>query len=181
METKTCNKCFLEKPIDSFHNDKYTVDGKCKTCKNCASLKRYGRPHKEKRDKYLSKEFEDGTKLCTKCNEIKDKTEFYFMKSHGRHRSYCRLCETNSALQRTYKMSDEEFKKILDKKEKNVCDICGCGNQTKKGMHIDHNHETGEVRGLLCNNCNLAIGFFNDDIEKLKNAIKYLEQTKSIC
>ena len=39
---------------------------------------------------------------------------------------------------------------------------------------IDHNHVTGEIRGLLCNACNKGIGFLNDDIRLLKNAIKYL-------
>ena len=41
-------------------------------------------------------------------------------------------------------------------------------------MFIDHCHETGKVRGLLCSKCNIALGNFDDDIETLKRAISYL-------
>jgi hypothetical protein len=46
----------------------------------------------------------------------------------------------------------------------------------KKALGVDHDHITGKVRGLLCNDCNLGIGHFKDNIEKLKLAIKYLEE-----
>jgi hypothetical protein len=48
----------------------------------------------------------------------------------------------------------------------------------EQDLNILKIYETGQVRGLLCNNCNLAIGFFKDDVETLKNVIKYLEQAK---
>ena len=43
--------------------------------------------------------------------------------------------------------------------------------------NIDHNHETGEIRGILCHKCNTGIGLLNDDQELLKKAITYLEST----
>ena len=48
-----------------------------------------------------------------------------------------------------------------------------CGNETK--LVIDHDHKTGKVRGLLCRHCNTGIGMFSDNTEKLKEAIKYIE------
>lgn len=49
-----------------------------------------------------------------------------------------------------------------------------------KELDIDHCHETGIIRSLLCNRCNQALGLFKDDIESLKKAINYLERLKCI-
>lgn len=53
---------------------------------------------------------------------------------------------------------------------KEGCVICG----GHSGMAIDHSHVTGKVRGALCRGCNVGLGSFNDDKERLQNAIKYL-------
>lgn len=51
------------------------------------------------------------------------------------------------------------------------CATCG----SVERLCIDHDHATGRVRGLLCNDCNLSLGYAKDSIETLKNLIKYLE------
>lgn len=51
----------------------------------------------------------------------------------------------------------------------------------KEELVIDHNHQTGKVRGLLCANCNNGLGFFMDNIENLKEAIRYLENDQNKC
>lgn len=55
-----------------------------------------------------------------------------------------------------------------------VCAICGRG-PGKKALHVDHNHETGEVRGLLCSNCNTAIGLLGESLASLEKAMAYLK------
>ena len=52
------------------------------------------------------------------------------------------------------------------------CAICKCIIDSK--CHVDHNHKTGKVRGLLCRHCNMGLGFFRDNAESLKWAIEYL-------
>jgi hypothetical protein len=173
---KICTKCKIDKSLDDFHNDKHTKDGKSYICKNCNSLARYGKPYSDKRDKNIAKEFDDGTKLCSKCNLIKDKDSFYFMKKLNRHRSFCRECENNTTLKRVYKLSDDEFNQIVEKRRNNICEICNCENESNKNLFVDHNHSTGRIRGVICHNCNVAIGHLRDDVDLARRIIIYLEK-----
>ena len=65
-----------------------------------------------------------------------------------------------------------EYNEML-KQAKNKCSLCDKDNGNRK-LFIDHNHNTGKVRGLLCNKCNSALGMFNDDAELLKKASDYV-------
>jgi hypothetical protein len=65
-----------------------------------------------------------------------------------------------------------------------VCAICGLppANQTKNDsrLHVDHDHSSDAVRGLLCRECNLGVGFFEDDPGLMERAIAYLRRTASL-
>lgn len=58
-----------------------------------------------------------------------------------------------------------------------VCQVCG-NPPGKKPLVIDHDHETGEVRGVLCQHCNLSIGHAFDDPERLRALANYLEENR---
>ncbi len=66
-------------------------------------------------------------------------------------------------------------------KQNSLCAICH-GPETRRNqyglclLHIDHNHETGKVRGLLCHKCNSLLGYSRENKEILKSSINYLEQ-----
>jgi hypothetical protein len=65
----------------------------------------------------------------------------------------------------------------LKKEQSNNCAICGRNEKEfKRRLHLDHCHTTGKVRGLLCSNCNTAIGLLKDDIDVIASAISYLQQ-----
>jgi len=75
-------------------------------------------------------------------------------------------------IKQRYGLSKEDYFKLLDK-QNGVCAIC---KVKKEGtLHIDHNHKTGVVRGLLCSNCNMDLGIMKDNIYSLDNAIEYLK------
>ena len=70
-------------------------------------------------------------------------------------------------------ISQEEYVFLLEKQE-GVCAICR-GN-CSKSLAVDHNHETKNVRGLLCNRCNRGIGFLKDNVLFLQRAIDYIKK-----
>ena len=77
-------------------------------------------------------------------------------------------------IKRTYNLEIKDYFLMLDN-QKNKCAICG--NELisdKRETHIDHNHKTGKVRGILCSQCNRGIGTFDDDATLLQKAVNYL-------
>lgn len=71
---------------------------------------------------------------------------------------------------------DKEYK-LLKAVYGSHCQICGTHESTfKKKLHVDHNHETGRIRGLLCDNCNRAIGHLKDNPHITDSATRYLRR-----
>jgi hypothetical protein len=84
----------------------------------------------------------------------------------------------DNALKRVYGISLQEFNTLL-KEQNYCCAICGKHQETvKKSFHIDHCHITNEVRGILCNKCNMGLGLFQENNALLNNAINYLDKYK---
>lgn len=122
-------------------------------------------------------------KRCPKCGEEKPLTSFHRSKRRkdGRQ-STCADCmkimrrttQRGSDLKRKFGITVDQYDSIL-LSQNNGCAICGDSkNRGGNRLAVDHDHDTGRVRGLLCHRCNTAIGLFSDDIELLKSAIYYL-------
>ena len=80
------------------------------------------------------------------------------------------------AIYRRYKMTEEDYDNLLSK-QSGVCAIClESDSKFRDGdlFHIDHDHDTGKVRGLLCRPCNQGLGLFRDRKDSLAEAINYL-------
>lgn len=74
-----------------------------------------------------------------------------------------------------YGITLEDYNKKFEQQRGN-CAICGeYQSKFKKSLAVDHNHTTGQIRSLLCNNCNGGLGNFKDNIEFLLKAIEYLK------
>jgi hypothetical protein len=81
----------------------------------------------------------------------------------------------NYAIRKKYGLDEREYKALLDKQGYR-CAICGCGGTDILAFRVDHDHCTGKVRGLLCHNCNHALGLLDDDIEIVESLLRYLRK-----
>lgn len=84
--------------------------------------------------------------------------------------------EKTYKLKANYNLSREDYQNLLTSQDYK-CAIC----ETEivaftKQTHVDHNHDTGRVRGLLCNRCNMGLGLFKDSWQLLSGALNYLER-----
>ena len=136
-----------------------------KKCNKCGIKKSLGCYQKDKqRTDGLRYECKDCTSLLRKKN-------------------YCQTRNRKNALKQRFKNKDaESFYSDKIQEQQGVCAICkNPENGRYVHLSIDHNHETGQLRGLLCNNCNRALGLFKDSIDVLNSAVKYLSsKTRSM-
>jgi hypothetical protein len=91
---------------------------------------------------------------------------------------------TRNYLRNNYQITLEEYLEMFEKSD-GKCDICNregfkMNVHQRTALVIDHCHDSLKVRGLLCNNCNRALGLLQDDVERLKSAICYLERATTI-
>jgi len=81
----------------------------------------------------------------------------------------------DARLKREYGISLEDYENLMAR-QRGRCAICYKKAKGPTNLHVDHDHGTGDVRGLLCQNCNLALGLFKDSIKRLGVAIQYLRE-----
>lgn len=86
-----------------------------------------------------------------------------------------RLKQRKNNLKQMFGMSIEEYDEKLNKQD-GVCKICGLECVSGKRLAVDHDHETGKIRDLLCSNCNGGLGKFQDNPELLIKAADYLRK-----
>jgi hypothetical protein len=130
-------------------------------------------------------------KICSSCKEAKYLKDFSKNKSRpdGYH-TQCKLCRSK------YKPSEESRKKNTERlriwnrfkatgftqedfesklsEQGGKCAICGTTDSGSMAFHADHDHKTGQKRGVLCHKCNTGLGLLKDDINILCSAINYI-------
>lgn len=114
-------------------------------------------------------------KVCRLCGVEKPISEFYFRKDSGHYRSECKECLRLLSSFRSTGWTPEKYEEAYIK-QYGRCAICGCKLNSSRYTRFagDHDHKTGKLRGLLCTNCNTALGLFKDSIERLEAAKAYL-------
>jgi hypothetical protein len=119
---------------------------------------------------------------CADCADVKDVSDF--PRSGAGWGSYCKPCHNARGrqtvaklggarhyhLKRRYGIGSDDVEAMIEA-QGGLCAICG----EAPPAHVDHDHGTGAVRGILCFNCNGGLGQFRDRVDILRNAIEYLE------
>ena len=178
METLICTKCNLEKSISEFYPSKRHKLGYIRTCKQCEkvrALKKYDPEKKRKhylenKEMYLlrTKEYIKKNKdlIKKKNNEYYKNNKLKFLESGWKSKG---ILNKNSEI-----FKKQDFDELFEKANY-TCAICNIDSPKHiKGFVVDHCHNTGIARGILCAHCNLALGGFKDNVEILKKAIDYL-------
>jgi len=198
---KKCSHCGIEKPLDDFFKDKNTPTGRAYRCKPCNSL--YA---KSMRERHMGHGVVVTEKHCFQCGVTRPASEFYkcpgsttglrpecipcakkaMIADRDKHRERQRKNRATNAeryyikgrtkhLSRKFGMTQDVYDVMLASQDA-LCAICK--KPSEKVLCIDHDHETGEIRALLCDLCNRGLGYFRDDATVLQQAISYLARYK---
>jgi hypothetical protein len=194
-----CSQCGKGKPLNEFSRDNSKPIGRKKYCKQCQNLgnriRRNG-TEEYKKQTYLA---DENGKTCGKCLIKKPVTGFHrSVRSRDGFAVWCKECSSangknwrnknkekcyevsrKNQLMRNFRITEREYIELLVK-QNGECAICGASSADAAGskLCVDHDHSTGEIRGLLCRRCNAGLGFFNDDKELVKEAASYMMETR---
>lgn len=152
---KKCRDCSIEKSIDNFH-----IAGRAGTTAGNGYIRTV--------DTYKS--------ICKECYRKREKEKYHKLdedqKNKRRQNNSCNNFEYRQAyrLKSRFGLTTEEFSAMI-LKQQNKCKICECDMETPQ---VDHNHDTGEVRALLCRACNTSLGLLKENPQTLHNMITYI-------
>ena len=158
-ETKVCFRCNQDKPLSEFYGGK----GYCKKC-----LREYQREWRKKNPRKAE--------AWRRRNPEKAKAASRRYKEANRET--IRNADRQYQLERVYGIAPEEYDALLAQ-QKGSCAGCEATEYNSKSYHlaVDHNHDTGEIRGLLCLRCNRILGLSQDDPGLLRRLADYLERS----
>lgn len=188
-KVKLCRDCGDLKPTTAFPMSQTNGDGRSNFCQQCTDVRSL-RPRSttrvaDDRPVIARRKSPNGQRWCPDCDTTKDLEEFPHNKSsRGGHGRYCLPCHNARGradkiknhgstreyhLRHRYGIGQADVDKMLAEQQ-GLC--AGCGKPDPE--HVDHDHETGVFRGMLCFNCNQALGNARDDIEVLQRLRNYL-------
>ena len=163
---KRCKKCGEWKPLDDFYKASGTADGHrndCRPCNLAAKHERYTanpEPYKARTRQWQQ---ENAERYAENQRRFKES---------GRKA----VASRKSHLKRKYGMTLEDYDRLLEQ-QGGGCAVCGRPPREDISLHVDHDHDTGHIRGILCFRCNNGIGDFGHDLALLEAAAAYLRRT----
>lgn len=176
MITKKCKRCL---------ND-FIARINSVVCKSCRRAYKYEQEklrcqdpkYRERRNKscrlYASRNKEKLSEKAKKWRKNNRRKCCQYVLNHVARNPEKQKIKREKQKLREYGLTIEDYNKLLEI-QNNVCAICSNKCITGRKLAIDHNHETGLIRGLLCTNCNQGIGKFKENIKYFYKAIEYLK------
>ncbi|MGZ9930008.1 endonuclease VII domain-containing protein [Streptomyces sp. NC-S4] len=172
---KRCSRCKQDKPRGDFASNRSAADGLQAYCRECWAEYYKARQEVKGRTVRVKVDVPSGHKRCPQCEEIKPHSEWEPNKTTSDGwSSYCRSCRAKrnraSYFVRKYGITEAERDEMIAA-QGGVCVIC----RIAPAEHVDHDHQTGKVRGVLCFSCNAALGQFKDRPDVMRRAAAYVE------
>lgn len=203
IRTKQCIKCQTRKPFDNFNE--YEPGKKRNVCKLCQRKHNSDWEYENRKRHESGLPDYPETKVCYKCKVEKSRDDYTkdWTRKDGLY-SMCKACASlkSQRIYKTYKNREDaraydyrlkkhygittEQKKQMFEQQGHCCAICKSKSSGRliKGKeavwNIDHDHETGKVRGILCIHCNTALGIAKESIERLYAMIDYIKLHKNL-
>lgn len=162
-----CNKCGRTRPLADFYKQTGMRDGHRNNCKAC-HLSAHKNWYERNREYEISRVGKWQRENAARVNEVQ-------RRNRARGGDEHRRLEREGHLRRKYGLTLNLFEALVAAQLGN-CAICGANEDLD--LHVDHDHRTKKVRGLLCGKCNKAIGLLNDDPDLLLVAKEYLERAE---
>jgi hypothetical protein len=158
---KRCSKCEATKPLAEFYRMTATKDGRRPECKACFDARRR-RWYEKNREREIAR-----VRSWQQANPERVKA----WRDKNRGRRLKKLREIH--LRNKFGLTVEQYKQMLER-QGGGCAICQSPPTAGISLHVDHDHATGEIRGLLCVRCNNGIGLFRESAELFRSAAKYV-------
>ena len=165
MFSKACRKCGSTKPLDEFYWDRAARDGHRPECKSCSAARRSAW-YTANREREIGRVKEWQQANPERVNENHRRNNARPERKRAMRDAYYR---------RTFGISADEFDVLLEA-QGGCCAICRGRPERASSLHLDHCHDTGAIRGVLCGRCNQGLGLFGDDAALLDAAVRYLRQ-----
>lgn len=166
--TKVCAKCRQRKSEADFYKRGSSQSGVVSYCKPCVNkrARRWARDNPEKVKRSAARWY----------RENREKARGAARRRAGENRGKYTEHQWASRIKSRYGVTREEYERMVAAQE-GKCKICGRGDTGRVGSKwpIDHDHKTGQVRGLLCVTCNSLLGHAKDSPGILRSAIEYLD------
>lgn len=161
---KTCKKCGVEKPLEEFYRAAGMRDGYRNDCKGCNLAAKHAR--------YIADPATEIARVKRWQQENADRLNAY--RRTRREEPAVKRAERAGHLKRKYGITIERYDELLAS-QGGRCAICRREPRPDISLHLDHDHETGKLRGILCFRCNNSLGDLDDDPTLLRAALRYLE------
>jgi hypothetical protein len=162
---KQCKKCGVLKPLDDFYRCAGTRDGHRGDCKVCNLAAKHAR--------YVANPGPAKVRASRWQKANADRVNEYYRTR--RLDPEVKRRQRAGHLMRKYGMTIEQYDAMLAS-QGGGCFICGRPRREDISLHVDHDHSTGKVRGILCFCCNNALADFQDDPDLLRKAASYVSR-----
>jgi hypothetical protein len=161
--SKTCRICGETKLLDDYYKMVGMRDGHRNECKSC-NLAQKQRRYEADPGKHIAR-------VQAWQRENKEHVNAYQRRNNARPERKRRA--RDAYYRRTFGISADDFDALLAQ-QGGRCAICGKRPERDASLHLDHCHDTGAIRGILCLSCNQGLGLFGDDVALLDAASRYL-------